>query len=178
MLLWLFQQELLPPERADDPDHRLGHIIERRQRLSFCSLEDCIVRTFGSHVSGSVSNLPFHSPPNILTRVRSEWLPSRSNLRYLSALLTLLLSRPPPLWCSGVLLSDIGLAFSLLLLESLSLMMSYWRQKRAITAAGSDARDGYSVTRRQLSLTHERFPSERVDNRSLLPEVGEWVGGC
>ena len=48
--------------------------------------------------------------------------------------LTLLLSSPP-LWCSGVLLSDDGLAFSLLLLESLSLMMSYCRQKRAITAA-------------------------------------------
>ncbi|TNN82594.1 hypothetical protein EYF80_007112 [Liparis tanakae] len=48
--------------------------------------------------------------------------------------LTLLLSSPS-LWCSGVLLSDDGLAFSLLLLESLSLMMSYCRQNRAITAA-------------------------------------------
>lgn len=101
--------------------------------------------------SAARSFVPFSA---IFTRVRSKWLPQRSDLSYLSALLTLLLSRPVPLWCSGVLLSDIGLAFSLLLLESLSLMMSYWRQKRAITAAGSDARDGGSVRRRQLSLTH------------------------
>lgn len=46
--------------------------------------------------------------------------------------LTLLRRRPPP-WCSGVLVSDALLVFSLLLLGSLSLMMSYWRQKRAIT---------------------------------------------
>ncbi len=74
--------------------------------------------------------------------------------------LTLLLSSPP-LWCSGVLLSDDGLAFSLLLLESLSLMMSYCRQNRAITAAGRREMDTHgqrnedenSVMRRQLSLT-------------------------
>lgn len=109
------------------------------------------------------------------TRVRSKWLLWRSDLRYLSALLTLLLSRPVPLWCSGVLLSDIGLVFSLLLLESLSLMMSYWRQKRAITAAGSDARDGYSVTRRQLSLTH--LSAFRLKGWIMEACSQRWLGG-
>ena len=47
-----------------------------------------------------------------------------------------LLRRRPPLWCSGVLVSDALLVFSLLLLGSLSLIMSYWRQKRAMTPAG------------------------------------------
>lgn len=55
--------------------------------------------------------------------------------------LTLLLSSPP-LWCSGVLRSDDGLAFSLLLLESLSLMMSYCRQNSAITAGRERERGG------------------------------------
>lgn len=49
--------------------------------------------------------------------------------------LTLLRRRPPP-WCSGVLVSDALLVFSLLLLGSLSLIMSYWRQKRAMTPGG------------------------------------------
>ena len=47
-----------------------------------------------------------------------------------------LLRRSPPPWCSGVLVSDALLVFSLLLLGSLSLMMSYWRQKRAMTPPG------------------------------------------
>ena len=55
----------------------------------------------------------------------------------------MLLSRPP-LWCSGVLCSEDGFAFSLLLLESLSLMMSYCRQNSAMTAAGRGDRN-YSV---------------------------------
>ncbi len=46
-----------------------------------------------------------------------------------------LLRRRPPLWCSGVLLSEDGFTFSLLLLESLSFIMSYCRQNKAITAA-------------------------------------------
>lgn len=54
----------------------------------------------------------------------------------LSLALTLLRSRPPP-WCSGVLVSDALLVFSLLLLGSLSLIMSYWRQKRAMTPGGT-----------------------------------------
>lgn len=53
-----------------------------------------------------------------------------------SLALTLLRRRPPP-WCSGVLVSDALLVFSLLLLGSLSLIMSYWRQKRAITPGGN-----------------------------------------
>lgn len=44
-----------------------------------------------------------------------------------------LLRNRPPVGCSGVLHSEEFLALSLLLLGSLSLMMSYWRQKRAIT---------------------------------------------
>lgn len=51
-----------------------------------------------------------------------------------------LLRRSPPPWCSGVLVSDALLVFSLLLLGSLSLMMSYWRQKRAMTPAGTRGR--------------------------------------
>lgn len=46
-----------------------------------------------------------------------------------------LLRSSPPLGRSGVLCSEDGFVFSLLLLESLSLMMSYCLQKRAITAA-------------------------------------------
>lgn len=52
--------------------------------------------------------------------------------------LTLLRSSPPP-WCSGVLFSEALLAFSLLLLGSLSLMMSYCLQNRAITPGGEKA---------------------------------------
>ena len=44
-----------------------------------------------------------------------------------------LLRNSPPVGCSGVLHSEEFLALSLLLLGSLSLIMSYWRQKRAIT---------------------------------------------
>lgn len=47
-----------------------------------------------------------------------------------------LLRNSPPVGCSGVLHSEEFLALSLLLLGSLSLMMSYWRQKRAITPEG------------------------------------------
>lgn len=47
-----------------------------------------------------------------------------------------LLRNSPPVGCSGVLHSEEFLALSLLLLGSLSLMMSYWRQKSAITPAG------------------------------------------
>lgn len=47
-----------------------------------------------------------------------------------------LLRRSPPPWCSGVLVSDALLVFSLLLLGSLSLIMSYWRQKRTMTPGG------------------------------------------
>lgn len=46
-----------------------------------------------------------------------------------------LLRSSPPCGCSGVLHSEEFLALSLLLLGSLSLMMSYWRQNRAITPA-------------------------------------------
>lgn len=52
-----------------------------------------------------------------------------------SPALTLLRRSPPP-WCSGVLFSDALLVFSLLLLGSLSLIMSYWRQKRTMTPGG------------------------------------------
>lgn len=44
-----------------------------------------------------------------------------------------LLRNSPPVGCSGVLHSEEFLALSLLLLGSLSLIMSYWRQKSAIT---------------------------------------------
>lgn len=47
-----------------------------------------------------------------------------------------LLRNSPPVGCSGVLHSDEFLALSLLLLGSLSLIMSYWRQNRAITPEG------------------------------------------
>lgn len=47
-----------------------------------------------------------------------------------------LLRSSPPCGCSGVLHSEEFFALSLLLLGSLSLMMSYWRQNRAITPAG------------------------------------------
>lgn len=53
----------------------------------------------------------------------------------LSALPLTLLRSSPPEGRSGVLCSEDGFVFSLLLLESLSLMMSYCLQKRAITAA-------------------------------------------
>lgn len=46
-----------------------------------------------------------------------------------------LLRSSPPLGRSGVLCSEDGFVFSLLLLESLSLMISYCLQNRAITAA-------------------------------------------
>lgn len=90
--------------------------------------------------------------------------------------LTLLLSRPP-LWCSGVLLSEEGLTFSLLLLESLSFMISYCRQNRAITAAG-----GMFETHNRQEHGHEQQhnflwankPKCHVCNRVLLP--GELVG--
>lgn len=40
-------------------------------------------------------------------------------------------------------------------------MMSYWRQKRAITAAGREGGERIGIQwRRQLSLTH--LPSERA----------------
>lgn len=58
---------------------------------------------------------------------------------YTSIMLTegdfFLLRSSPPVGRSGVLCSEDGFVFSLLLLESLSLMMSYCLQKRAITAA-------------------------------------------
>ena len=66
------------------------------------------------------------------------------------SLLTLLLSRPP-LWCSGVLRSDSGFTFSLLLLLSVSLMMSYWRQNSAITAEDNKHRTT-AVTQAELDL--------------------------
>lgn len=69
---------------------------------------------------------------NSFRQIYLDWMEREPAFR--GFVLTLLLSSPP-LWCSGVLLSDDGLAFSLLLLESLSLMMSYCRQNRAITAA-------------------------------------------
>lgn len=47
-----------------------------------------------------------------------------------------LLRNSPPVGCSGVLHSEEFLALSLLLFGSLSLIMSYWRQKRAITPGG------------------------------------------
>ena len=101
--------------------------------------------------------------------------------------LTLLLSSPP-LWCSGVLLSDDGLAFSLLLLESLSLMMSYCRQNRAITAAGrwemgtcatQTNKEWNSVMRRQLSLTDMSLPPltkhvERPCEKLKSAPMGVW----
>lgn len=49
-----------------------------------------------------------------------------------------LLRNSPPVGCSGVLHSEEFLALSLLLFGSLSLIMSYWRQKRAITPGGEE----------------------------------------
>lgn len=51
-----------------------------------------------------------------------------------------LLRNSPPVGCSGVLHSEEFLALSLLLFGSLSLIMSYWRQKRAITPGGEMVR--------------------------------------
>lgn len=66
-----------------------------------------------------------------------------------------LLRSSPPLGRSGVLCSEDGLVFSLLLLESLSLMMSYCLQKRAITAA---EREGVKASPTPLRLPQ---PAER-----------------
>lgn len=77
-----------------------------------------------------------------------------------------LLRNSPPVGCSGVLHSEEFLALSLLLLGSLSLMMSYWRQKRAITPGRAGGRSdrlrtaggGWwlrsAVWKRWLSATH------------------------
>ena len=64
-----------------------------------------------------------------------------------------LLRSSPPLGRSGVLCSEEGFVFSLLLLESLSLMMSYCLQKRAITAAERQGMKG------SLTLAAPRLPS-------------------
>lgn len=55
-----------------------------------------------------------------------------------------LLRNSPPVGCSGVLHSEEFLALSLLLLGSLSLMMSYWRQKRAMTPWGQKVNFSHS----------------------------------
>lgn len=36
---------------------------------------------------------------------------------------------------------------------------------------------GFSHKAAAVALTHQRFPSERMDNGGLLPEAGGWVGG-
>lgn len=76
---------------------------------------------------------------------------------------TLLPSRPP-LWYSGVLWPDSGLLFSLLwLLESLSLMISYCLQKRAITAVSPE-----------ITETQIRFHSVKL-NIHPSPAHHNWV---
>lgn len=76
---------------------------------------------------------------------------------------TLLPSRPP-LWYSGVLWPDSGLLFSLLwLLESLSLMISYCLQKRAITAVSPE-----------ITETQIRFHSIKL-NIHPSPAHHNWV---
>lgn len=69
---------------------------------------------------------------------RAAWGAAGSSCLLYPPALTLLRSSPPP-WCSGVLFSEALLAFSLLLFGSLSLMMSYCLQNRAITPDGEKA---------------------------------------
>jgi len=64
-----------------------------------------------------------------------------------------LLRNSPPVGCSGVLHSEEFLALSLLLLGSLSLIMSYWRQKRAITPGRRDSRVFCEV---RMEMTHTK----------------------
>jgi len=70
-----------------------------------------------------------------------------------------LLRSSPPLGRSGVLCSEDGFVFSLLLLESLSLMMSYCLQKRAITAA---ERQGVRTPSHWLPSASPQHPSWRA----------------
>lgn len=77
-----------------------------------------------------------------LPRTRGKGPPTYPNTPGVA--LTLLRRRPPP-WCSGVLVSEALLAFSLLLLGSLSLIMSYWRQKRAMTPGHAGAVRGQGL---------------------------------
>lgn len=72
-----------------------------------------------------------------------------------------LLRSSPPLGRSGVLCSEDGFVFSLLLLESLSLMMSYCLQKRAITAAGRQGMKD-SLTLAAPCLPSPQHPSWRA----------------
>lgn len=87
-----------------------------------------------------------------------------------------LLRSSPPLGRSGVLCSEDGFVFSLLLLESLSLMMSYCLQKRAITAAKTQ-RMKDSLTLPLLPTASQLESSQAQDTLgcwSPTPSVSAW----
>lgn len=83
-----------------------------------------------------------------------------------------LLRNSPPVGCSGVLHSEEFLALSLLLLGSLSLMMSYWRQKRAITPGRRGRMSSRAANSGYLSKHREAvWP---WFNRHVCPHLPTW----